>query len=461
MFEYKISEILKATNGKLIKGNKDDILKGISTDSRNLKEEDIFIALVGDNFDAHNFIDEKLTNNIKAIIVEKEVESDVKNIIQVDNTTKALQELAKYHRLRNKNVKVIGITGSSGKTSTKDILFNILNQKYNVKKNKGNLNNHIGVPLTLFRMEGNEDFFIVEMGMSSFGEIKLLSEIANPVVGLITNVGQAHIEFFNSVEEIAKAKGELIESLDEDGLAVLNIDNPYTDIIKDMLKNNIDVKYFGFTERADFCITDYNMTRSGMEFSIKNNNKIIDLKTNLFGKYNLYNIISSIAIARYYNVDWSQIKKALKNIKLTDMRSQIEQVDNIKFINDCYNANPLSMKNAIDLLDEIEGNKKFAILSDMLELGDIKEKAHREIGEYITTKNIDYLLTYGQLGEYITKGAQNTNNENLFIKHFKNKSEIINYIKRTSNKNDVILIKGSRGMKMEEIFNNYQKDKEG
>ena len=203
------------------------------------------------------------------------------------------------------------------------------------------------------------------------------------------------------------------------------------------------------------------MTRSGMEFTIKNNNKEIDLKTNLFGKYNLYNIISAIAIARYYNVDWSQIKKALKNIELTDMRSQIEQVDNIKFINDCYNANPLSMKNAIDLLDEIEGNKKFAILSDMLELGDIKEKAHREIGEYITTKNIDYLLTYGQLGEYITKGAQNINDEKLFIKHFKNKSNIVNYIKRTSHKKDVVLIKGSRGMKMEEIFNNYRKDKEG
>lgn len=460
MFEYKISEILKAIDGKLIKGNKEDILKGISTDSRKLNDEDIFIALVGENFDAHNFINEKLTKNIKAVIVQKDIKSNVKNIIRVEDTTKALQKLAKFHRHKNKNVKVIGITGSSGKTSTKDILYTLLNQKYNVKKNKGNLNNHIGVPLTIFRMEGNEDFFIVEMGMSSFGEIKLLSEIADPDVGLITNVGQAHIEFFNSVEEIAKAKGELVESLDENDLAVLNMDNPYTYILEQLIKKDTLVEYFGFNKEADFSILNYKINKSGMNFTIKNNNKEIKLKTNLFGKYNLYNITSSIAVARFYNIDWIQIKKALKNIELTDMRSQIEMINDIKFINDCYNANPLSMRNAIDLLDEIDGNKKFAILADMLELGDIENKAHQEIGEYITNKNINYLLTYGRLGEYISKGAQNRTKENLIIKHFKNKLDIIKFINNNAQKNDVILIKGSRGMKMEEIINNYQKDKE-
>ncbi len=460
MFEYKISEILKTVDGTLIKGNKDDILKGISTDSRKLNDEDIFIPLIGENFDAHKFIDDDLAKNVKAVIVQKEIETNLKNIIKVKDTTKALQDLARFHRQNHKNVKVIGITGSSGKTSTKDILYDLLSQKYDVKKNIGNLNNHIGVPLTLFRLEGNEDFFIVEMGMSGFGEIKLLSEIADPQVGIVTNIGQAHIEFFNSVDEIAKAKGELIESLDENGLAVLNIDNSYTNILYDLLNNETKYKYFGFDESADFRVLNYEITKSGMEFSVKDSNKIINLKTNLFGRYNLYNIIASIAVARNFNVEWSLIKKALKDIKLTDMRSQIEVINNIKFINDSYNANPVSMKNAIDLLDEIEGNKKIAILGDMLELGDIKEKAHQEIGEYIANKNIDYLITTGELGSYISAGASKKSKGKLVIKHFKNKVNIVNYIDQISYKEDVLLIKGSRGMKMEQIINNYRKDKE-
>ncbi|MDZ7672173.1 MAG: UDP-N-acetylmuramoyl-tripeptide--D-alanyl-D-alanine ligase [Halanaerobiales bacterium] len=460
MFEYKVSEILKTVDGTLIKGNKDDILKGISTDSRNLNDEDIFIPLIGENFDAHNFINDDLAKNVKAVIVQKEIETNLKNIIKVEDTTKALQDLARFHRQNHKNVKVIGITGSSGKTSTKDILYDLLSQKYNVKKNIGNLNNHIGVPLTLFRLEGNEDFFIVEMGMSGFGEIKLLAEIANPQVGIVTNVGQAHIEFFNSVDEIAKAKGELIESLDENGLAVLNIDNSYTDILYDLLNNKTKHKYFGFNESADFRVLKYKITKSGMEFSIKESNDIINLKTNLFGKYNLYNIIASITVARNFNIEWTLIKRALKDIKLTDMRSQIEIINNIKFINDSYNANPVSMKNAIDLLDEIDGDKKIAILGDMLELGDIKEKAHQEIGEYIVKKNIDYLITIGELGSYISTGANKKHKDKLVIKHFENKVDIIKYIDKISSRRDVILIKGSRGMKMEQIINNYRKDKE-
>ncbi|MGM0444934.1 MAG: UDP-N-acetylmuramoyl-tripeptide--D-alanyl-D-alanine ligase [Bacillota bacterium] len=460
MFEYKISKILKAVDGRLIKGNKNDILKGISTDSRKLNDEDIFIPLIGENFDAHNFINDDLAKNVKAVIVQKEIKTDIKNIIKVEDTTKALQDLAKFHRQNHKNVKVIGITGSSGKTSTKDILYSLLKQKYNVKKNKGNLNNHIGVPLTLFRIEGNEDFFIVEMGMSGFGEIKLLTEIAVPQVGIVTNVGQAHIEFFNSVDEIAKAKGELIESLGDKGLAVLNIDNPYTDILYDLLNKKTKYKYFGFDEKADFRVLDYTITKFGMKFSIKNDKNVINLKTNLFGKYNLYNIIASITVARNFNLNWSLIEKALKDIKLTDMRSQIEKIKNIKFINDSYNANPLSMKNAIDLLDEIEGNKKIAILGDMLELGNIKEEAHKEIGEYIVKKNIDYLLTLGKLGSFISEGASKESKDKLIIKHFENKTDIIKFIDEIGSKRDVILVKGSRGMKMEQIVNNYRKDKE-
>ena len=459
MFGYKVKEIIKATNGRLIKGNREQFLKGVSTDTRKLNDEDIFIALKGENFDAHNFIDEKITKQVKAIIVEKDIKTTADNVILVKDTTKALQDMAKYHRANHKEVKVIGITGSSGKTSTKDILYNLLKEKYHVKKNEGNLNNHIGVPLTLFRLSGDEDFFIVEMGMSHQGEIKVLADIADPQIGLITNVGRAHIEFFDSVEGIAKTKGELIEALDSDDTAILNYDNRYTDILKNMADKGVKIKYFGFDKKADYSIVEYDYKKDGMNFKMSSEEREINLKTNLIGEYNLYNIASAVTAARLVNLEWGFIKKALKNITLTGLRSEIKEIDEITFINDCYNANPLSMKNAIKMLQYIEGGHKIAVLGDMLELGDIKKEAHREIGQYVVQKNIDYLITTGPLGQYIAKGARESgmNTNNIF--YIEDKQKISDKLKSITKPQDIILIKGSRGMKMEVIYQDFSKDK--
>jgi len=459
MFGYKVKEIIKATNGRLIKGNREQFLKGVSTDTRKLNDEDIFIALKGENFDAHNFIDEKLIKQVKAIIVEKDIKTTADNVILVKDTTKALQDMAKYHRANHKGVKVIGITGSSGKTSTKDILYNLLKEKYHVKKNEGNLNNHIGVPLTLFRMNGDEDFFIVEMGMSHQGEIKVLADIADPQIGLITNVGRAHIEFFDSVEGIAKTKGELIEALETGDMAVLNYDNRYTDILKNMAVKGVDIKYFGFDKKADYSIVEYDYKKDGMSFKISSEDREVNLKTNLIGEYNLYNIASAVTAARLVNLEWSFIKKALKNITLTGLRSEIKEIDEITFINDCYNANPLSMKNAIKMLHYIEGGHKIAVLGDMLELGDIQKEAHREIGQYVVKKNIDYLITTGPLGQYIADGARESGMNTTNIFYIEDKHKISNKLKSITKPQDIILIKGSRGMKMEVIYQDFSKDK--
>ena len=455
MFRYKISEILEAIDGKLIKGSKNEILKGVSTDTRKLENEDIFVALEGENFDAHNFINQELANEVKAIVVHKDINCECENIIRVEDTLKALQQMAKFHRANYENVKIIGITGSSGKTSTKDIIYNILKEKYKVKKNEGNLNNHIGVPLTLFRLTGDEDFFIVEMGMSDFGEIKLLAEIANPQIGVITNVGRAHIEFFNSVEEIAQAKGELVESLGSEDLAVLNYDNQYTPILKSLTGKKTKIEYFGFDKKADYHIDDFKYTSYGMDFIIGTKQKDHKLFTNLYGEHNLYNIAAAIAVARNLDIDWSIIKNALKAIKLTGLRSEFKEVEGIKFINDCYNANPLSMKNAIKMLKDIDGNNKIAVLGDMLELGEIKEAAHREVGKYLNEIGIDYLLTTGKLGKYISQAAVDTGMDDTKVIHFADKSEISNYLKKISKKDDVILLKGSRGMQMEVIYQDF------
>lgn len=460
MFKYSVKKILKAVDGKLIKGNKNEILTGVSTDTRKLNDEEIFVALKGPNFDAHNILNNSPEKEIKAVIVEKNIEVNYPIIIKVDNTTEALQEMAKFHRNNHSDVKIIGITGSSGKTSTKDILFSILKEKFNVKKNKGNLNNHIGVPLTLFRIEGNEDIFIVEMGMSQFGEIELLCEIANPQIGIITNVGRAHIEFFDSVKDIARAKGELIESLGEDDLAVLNYDNKHTKILNNLLQEQTKVQYFGFNKKADFYISDYKYIDDGMEFELVNDNFSNKFKTNLYGKHNLYNIISAIAVARNLNIKWNLIKKSLKKIKLTGLRSEIESINGVKFINDCYNANPSSMKNALNMLNNISGNKKIAVLGDMLELGEIKKKAHKEIGYYLAEIGIDYLITLGELGKYISEAAVESKMDKSMVEYFERKEEIPKFLDEIIENNDVILLKGSRGMQMELIYEEFVKDKD-
>ena len=460
MFKYSVKEIVKAVNGKLIKGNQNEILTGVSTDTRKLNDEDIFVALKGANFNAHNILNNNPEKNIKAVIVEENIEIDYPIIIKVDSTTEALQEMAKFHRSNHSGVKIIGITGSSGKTSTKDILFSILKEKFKVKKSKGNLNNHIGVPLTLFRINGNEDIFIVEMGMSNYGEIELLCEIAKPQIGLITNIGRAHIEFFDSVDDIARAKGELLESLGKNNLAVLNYDNKYTEILNNLINEETKVQYFGFDKKADFYINDFNYLKDGMEFELVNNDFSSKFKTNLYGKHNLYNIIAAITVARNLNLEWSLIKKALEQINLTGLRSEIKNIRGIKFINDCYNANPASMKNAINMLKNIAGNKKIAVLGDMLELGEIKKKAHKEIGTYVAQSSIDYLITTGELGKHISEAALESEMNIDQVKHFKKKEDISVFLKEIVDNNDIVLLKGSRGMQMESIYQEFIKDKD-
>ncbi len=459
MFKYKVDKILEAVDGQLIKGNKNDILKGVSTDTRKLSDEDIFVALKGENFDAHDLIEKKIEKKIKAVIVDKPVDTNCDTIIKVDDTYKALQQMAKFHRKNHKDVKVIGITGSSGKTSTKDILYQILNRNYNIKKNEGNFNNQIGVPLTLFKMDGDEDFFIVEMGMSQTGEIKLLAEIADPQIGLITNVGPAHLEFFDSIEEIALAKGELIEALGKDDLAVLNYDNSYTKIINELTDDQTEIQYFGFNPSADFSIKEFKYQEGGMNFKLCSNSFEEEMNTNLFGQHNLYNILAAVTVASNLNVNWQLIKEVIKDLKLSELRSEIKTVNEIKFIMDCYNANPASMENALKVLINIEANRKIAVLGDMLELGDNKEEIHSKLGQNVSGMEIDFLLTIGKLAKYISTAALDFGFKKDNVKHFREKTDLIKYLKDIAQIDDLILLKGSRGMKMEDIYHKFLKNK--
>ena len=452
MEELSIKQIRKAVGGKIVQGDPETKVKNVCIDSRILKEEDLFIAIIGERFDGHSFLEEAVNKGAKAVIVDRSINPYPNlSIIRVKDTTKALQDLAHFNRKRYKDLKVIGVTGSVGKTTTKDMLAWVLNQKYKVLKSKGNYNNHYGLPLSLLSLEGDEDIAVLEMAMSNIGEIKKLAEIAIPEIGVVTNVGQAHLKNLDNVANVAEAKKELIEGLPEKGLAVLNYDNEYVRKM-DSAFTGKKIIYYGLQDGADISASNisHDHEKNNVKFELSYKNKKKNIIINKPGEHNIYNALAAISIAREFDVDWNLIEESFKNLDFSSLRLEIKDKDDFTVINDSYNANPLSMKAAIDVLKEISKKRSIAVLGDMLELGPKKEEAHYEIGKYITEKNIDILITVGELAEIIANAAEdNMKKEKIY--RVKNNEEAYNIIKNITKKEDCILVKGSRKMKMEEI----------
>ncbi|MFW5998590.1 MAG: UDP-N-acetylmuramoyl-tripeptide--D-alanyl-D-alanine ligase [Halanaerobiaceae bacterium] len=454
MKSFKIKEIARAVKGELVQGNPDKIINNISTDTRTMNQGDLFVALIGENFDGHNFIEDAAKNAAGGIITDRIV--DIKDkipLILVEDTTTALQDIAKYYRSINKDIKIIGITGSAGKTTTKDIVAEVLRQKFTVLKTEENLNNYIGVPLTILSLTGKEDFGVIEMGMNQKGEIKLLSEIASPQIGIVTNVGPAHLAYFDSVKEIAQEKRELITSLPKEGKAILNYDNKYTKNMKNYFKGDA-LTYFGLSPEADIYAENINNDdeNNSIYFTVNYADEKYTLRLSKPGIHNVYNVLPAIIIAKEYGMKWEQIQKGLDKVKLSSLRMKFINKNSITYINDSYNANPLSMKAAIDVLNHTGEKRKIAVLGDMLELGKNKEDEHIKIGEYVFEKKIDYLITTGKLGKKIADGAVNAGMPSRNVYHTDNKKEAGRKLQKIQNKKDTILIKGSRSMKMEEIL---------
>ncbi|MGM0436878.1 MAG: UDP-N-acetylmuramoyl-tripeptide--D-alanyl-D-alanine ligase [Bacillota bacterium] len=452
MEELSIKKIREAVGGKIVQGNPEAKVKNVCIDSRILKEEDLFIAIIGERFDGHSFIEEAVNKGAKAVIVDRSIKPYPNlSIIRVKDTTEALQDLAHFNRMRYKDLKVVGVTGSVGKTTTKDMLAWVLKQKYKVLKSEGNYNNHYGLPLSLLSLEGDEDIAVLEMAMSNIGEIKKLAEIAKPEIGVVTNVGQAHLENLDNVANVAEAKKELIEGLPEKGLAVLNYDNDYVRKM-DSAFTGKKIIYYGLQDSADIYASNikHNYENKNIEFELFFKDEKKDIVINKPGEHNIYNALAAISIAREFDVDWDLIKESFKNLDFSSLRLDIREKDDFTVINDSYNANPLSMKAAIDVLKDISKKRSIAVLGDMLELGPKKEEAHYEVGKYLAKKNIDILITVGDLGEIIANAAEDyMENENIYrVENNKNAYEILNELKE---KEDCILVKGSRKMKMEEI----------
>jgi len=450
MIHFSAEELAKATAGKLV-GNSDKVvITGISTDSRTIKPGDLFIPLVGENFDGHDFIEAAFDNGAAASLTQRETDYfPGKTVILVENTLTALHNLASWYR-SGFSIPFVGITGSVGKTSTKEMVASALSERYNVLKNEGNYNNEVGVPLTIFKLEPEHEAAVIEMGMSAAGEIRALTNIVKPSVGIITNIGISHIEKLGSRQNILKAKLELLEGLKPDGLLILNGDDVMLSGAKDLL--SCRTVSYGIEEGADY--QAYNIRSKG-EYGI-DFNMLVGGEEHLIqlpvpGVHNVYNALAAIAAGLELGVGMDDLKKGISRFSPGKMRLNIIKAKGLTVINDAYNASPQSMKAALDVLGEMNASRRIAVLGDMLELGDWSARAHNETGAQAAKKSLDYIITVGKEASNIASGAVNAGFDPNRATEFSSNSEAIDYLRKLVQYGDAILVKGSRGMKMEEI----------
>ncbi len=442
-----IKDVLDVCKGILICGNDSIICNNFSKDTRTIKKDDIYVGIKGDKFNGNSFYKEAFKNGAGACILDDKgaIDENIGTIVLVENSIKALQQLANYKR--NKlDIPVIAVTGSVGKTSTKDIIASVLEQKYKVLKADGSYNNHIGLPLTILKYT-NEDIMLLEMGMNNFGEISLLTNIAKPTIALITNIGTAHIGILGSRENILKAKLEILEGINHKGILIINNDNDLLHEYYESGKCPNKILTIGIDFDSDY--RAFNINDLCNEFNI---NKTKNIKIPYGTKPFIYNSLFGYAIGSFFNIDEQSIKKALLNYKLSDNRLDLfKNKEGIMVIDDTFNANYDSMKTAIEYLKNQTAKRKIAILGDMLELGDFAVEIHRNIGCEIVKNKIDILITVGEVSANINEEAINKGFKIKNSYHFNSNTELKEFLKDFLQKDDMVLIKASKKMLFPEI----------
>jgi UDP-N-acetylmuramoyl-tripeptide--D-alanyl-D-alanine ligase len=438
-------------------------VRQISLDSRSIRSGDLFLAMKGERFDGHDFVGAALLRgavgaivhdsyDVGALAITPNPKRTAPFILGVRDPLFAYQQVATHHRSRF-DIPVVAVTGSNGKTTTKEMVASVMAHRWKVLKTEGNLNNRIGVPQTLFRLNGRHEGAVIEMGVDHIGQTTRLCEIARPTIGIITNIGPDHLEFFRSMEGSAQSKAELLDLLPSNGTAVLNADDPYYEYLA--ARAGCRVVSFGLSSKADVCATDVKSDGgNGTIFRLLLPGKVRHtiVRIHVQGDHNVSNALAAAAVGAVLGLPGAVIAQGLSRFRPAAMRSQVFVSQGVTVINDCYNANPASMKAAVELLAQRgAGRKKIAVLGDMLELGSNAVPLHEEVGAFVLQRGIDQLVACGTLGRSLAKGAERAGLDPRHIVLAPDATVAATAVKAIVKQGDVVLVKASRGMKLEKV----------
>lgn len=461
MKNITIKKILGLTKGELIIGNEDFECVNFSKDTRQIQENDTYVGIKGEKFDGSAFWKEALEKGARCVIVEnidfsKENLENFKDkiIIKVESTFDALYKIAIYKREIN-NIPVVAITGSVGKTSTKDMVASVVSQKYKTLKTIGNNNNNIGLPFTILRLK-DEEIMVLEMGMNHFGEISLLSKIAKPNICVITNIGTSHIGLLGSRENILKAKLEILDGA-ENPTIIINNDN---DLLHKWYIENRESKNivtFGIENESDIMPRNLELHHDGSEYDCNINGEDVKVKVPIAGEHFVLNALCATSVGKVLNIEPNKILNGIANVELTKKRMEVIEKNGITIINDAYNASPESIKESLKYLKTFKENRKIAILGDVLELGEYNEELHRKIGEEVAKEEVDILICYGDASRYVVDQAKKEGMNEQNIYYFEDKNQILDLLKKEVKQGDVLLFKASNGMKFFDLATELEK----
>ena len=457
--ELTWNEVLAATNAKVhsgkLRGN--DAIPKITTDTRKIVAGDLFIALRGENFDGAEFTADALQKGASAVLVgvplSKSVEKALKNakgaVLTVSDTLAAYQAIAHAWRMKF-GVPVVAITGSNGKTTTKDLTAAVLSARGTVCRTAANYNNEVGLPLTLLGMTGGGVAAVVEIGMRGLGQIAALAPVAAPTIGIVTNVCEVHMELLGSIENIAKAKAELVQAIPAGGTVILNADDARVVAMRSLAADNVRVLTYGIGADADVRAEALRLTSDGSQFMVTWNNERHDYSIPLAGRHNVSNALAALAVGFVLGYTPQEMQTGLQRLAVTKMRYEVHEVGAWTFINDAYNASPSSMAAALETTANLYEGRKIAVLGDMLELGDAAEEAHRRIGRRVAELGFAALVTYGPQSRWIHTAAEAAGCP--ICCHAETHEAAAEHLRTLLRDGDTVLFKGSRGMKMEAVI---------
>ena len=457
MKNMTLENIEKACGGRYIgtEAEKKTEVLGVVIDSRQVGSGYLFVAIPGEKVDGHKFIPDVFAKGAAAVLSEQQLEDPAGPYILVESTTKALRDLAEYYR-KSLDIKVVGITGSVGKTSTKEMIASVLSEKYKVLKTEGNYNNEIGLPLTIFKIRAEHEVAVLEMGISEFGEMHRLATMANPDICVITNIGLCHLENLKTRDGILKAKTESFAHLKKDGIAILNGDDDKLSTIRQV--GDKEPVFYGMEEKMEYredakksvyATGVENLGLYGMQARIHTPEGERDVRIPIPGEHNVYNALAATAVGLSLGLSLDQISSGILKAKTIGGRTNLLNTGSMTVIDDCYNANPVSMKASLDVLATAEG-RKIAVLGDMGELGENEKKLHYEVGEYLAKKEIDVLFCAGELSEEIATAAQKES-KTCEVYYFKTRDALLEQLLPFLKKGDTVLVKASHFMEYPEI----------